>query len=720
MKYLKRTLYVLAALVFAVFSFAYLSLPSLPNTAPFLAKANDYDVEILRDGLGIPHVYGKKDVDTAFGLGYVQSEDDFETLQSVLLATRGKLAAHIGSSAAEGDFVVQFMGVWDSVNAQYDEQVPLHIQQIAQAYADGVNLYAAQNIEQVSPYFLPVTAKDVIAGFTFKNPMFYGFDKTLGDLVNPDMPHEFARLPEPNTAGVFTWQPAQNLPIGSQGIAIAPHRSADGLTHLLVNSHQPLRGPVAWYEARLYSEEGWDMAGSTFPGAPLIVHGHNQHLGWSNTVNKPDLVDIYELTVNPENHNQYLLDGEWIDFEKKTARMLVKLFGPIRWTFTRDIKISKHGPVMETKKGAFAFRWAGMNEVRILEFMFSANKARNKNEFEAALALNAMPSINFVYADKDGNIAHYYNAKFPKRQEGWEWEKILPGDRSELIWQDYRDFSSMPRTINPESGLVYNANNPPWFSTDGDDDPKPEDFPPSMGIETFVTNRALQIEFLLEDQDKISLDMFKDVKYDLNYHPHAHQITRLNAWLAEQDVSLFEGEERAGLKALQNWNLSTHKDNTESALAILTMAPIQKSRGAVTASADISAAFKQAVADLVKHHGSVAVPHGDVFRLKQGNKNLAVSGGPDILRAMYGGEMDENGQIEITAGDGFMMFIAWDKDGIAHSYAAHQYGSATLDENSVHFNDQMEMFVEHETRKVLLKRTEVEAQATRIYRPGLE
>jgi penicillin amidase/acyl-homoserine-lactone acylase len=718
MRYVKWAFYGVGALFLVVFSIAYLTLPNKANTAPFLAKAQTYDLEILRDGLGIPHVYGKKDVDTAFGLGYVQSEDDFSTLQSVILATRGRLAAQVGSSAAQGDFVVQFMGVWDTVNAQYESKVPAHIQQIAQAYADGVNLYAAQNIEQVSRYLLPVTAKDVIAGFTFKNPMFYGFDKVLGDVVNPDAPHEFARLPEAETASVFNWQAAQNLPIGSQGIAIAPHRSSDGLTHLLVNSHQPLRGPVAWYEARLHSEEGWNMVGSTFPGAPLIVHGHNQHLGWSNTVNKPDLVDIYQLRINPENEDQYLLDGEWLDFETKTARMLVKLLGPIRWTFTRDIKISKHGPVMQTEQGAFALRWAGMNEVRILEFMFKANKATNKNEFEAALALNAMPSINFVYADKDGNIAHYYNAKFPKRIEGWEWGKILPGDRSELIWQTYRDFASMPKTINPQSGMVYNANHPPWFSTDGDDDPKLEDFAPSMGIETFVTNRALQIESLLKEQERISFDALRAVKYDLSYHPKSHQIKRLMLWLSEQDINSFEGNEAEGIRALQAWNLSTHKENTESALAILTMGPIQKARGEAVDSAQISAAFSKAIADLVAHHGSVRVPHGEVFRLKQGNKNLAVSGGPDVLRAMYGNEMDENGQIEIIAGDGFMMFVAWDKNGVVHSQAVHQYGSATLDEDSVHFNDQMGMFTEHEERKVLLQRSELEVQVTRRYRPG--
>jgi penicillin amidase/acyl-homoserine-lactone acylase len=528
------------------------------------------------------------------------------------------------------------------------------------------------------------------------------------------MPHELAK-----TEAGLTWQPEQNLPIGSQGIAIAPHRSEDGNTHLLVNSHQPLTGPVAWYEARLHSEEGWNMVGSTFPGAPLIIHGHNDHLGWANTVNKPDLVDIYKLTINPENDNQYLLDGQWKTFKTKTAKMLVKLLGPVRWTFEKEIKISDHGPVMETDHGMYALRWAGMNNVKTLESMFTMNKATNKQEFEAALKLNAMPSINFVYADKNGNVAHYYNAMFPDRIEGWQWDKILPGDRSELIWTEYRAFSFMPKTVNPRSGLVYNANNPPWIATDGDDDAQASQYPASMGIETFVTNRALQIESRLKPYKLISQELLKDVKYDLAYHPESNQIQYLKIWLEYEMGFGFTDVETKALYALKRWNLSTHKTNTRAALAVLTLAPIQKARGEKVEMKEITKAFKNAVKSLVAHHGSYNVAYGDVYRLMHSDKNLAISGGPDILRAVYGKDMDDKGQIENIAGDGFMMFVSWDENGLVSSEASHQYGSATLDESSPHYNDQMDMFAEQQERAVLFDRFELEKHVERRYRPGI-
>jgi acyl-homoserine-lactone acylase len=717
MKYisLKSTAYTLALVIASVLFITYLTLPSMPDLREYVLKAQSYDVEVMRDGLGIPHIYGKKDVDTAFGLGYVQSEDDFETLQSVLLATRGTLAAEIGYEAAQTDFVVQFMGVWDAVNANYDKQVPDKIKQIAQAYADGVNLYSAENPEQVSRYFLPVTAKDIVAGFTFKMPMFYGFDKILGDLVNSVEGLEFA--PSQNA---LIWQPAKALPIGSQGIALAPHRSADGLTHLLINSHQPLTGPVAWYEVRLHSDEGWNMVGSTFPGAPLIIHGHNDNLGWSNTVNKPDLVDIYQLTINPKNENQYWLDGSWKAFHIKIAKMTVKLFGPLRWTVNKEIKVSEHGPVMETNKGSFALRWSGMNEVGTLQFMFAANKATNKQEFEDALKLNSMPSINFIYADRAGNIAHYYNAKFPKRIDGWQWDKILPGDRSDLIWTEFHDFSAMPKTVNPVSGLVYNANNTPWIATDGNDDAKENEYPESMGIETSITNRALQIEEKLKGVKKISKALFKEVKYDLSYHPKSYQIIALQTWLEQQPSEGLSQVELDALHALRTWNFSTYKDNKQAALAVLTMTPIQKASGAPVKLQEITQAFQTAVAQLVKYHGSYAVPYGDVYRLQHGEKNLPISGGPDILRAVYGREMDNKGQIQNVAGDGFMMFVSWDKNGVVESEAIHQYGSATTDITSVHYNDQMDMFVAQKERLVLFERAALEKQIERRYRPGTQ
>ncbi|MDA0339464.1 MAG: penicillin acylase family protein [Proteobacteria bacterium] len=121
-------------------------------------------------------------------------------------------------------------------------------------------------------------------------------------------------------------------------MAVAPARSGDGITRLLINSHQPMTGPVAWYEAHLVSDEVLNITGGLFPGTPVIIHGFNNYVGWANTVSEQDLADVYVLTVNPEDRGQYWLDGEWVDFEESAVTISVKLFGPFAFKSEQKVR----------------------------------------------------------------------------------------------------------------------------------------------------------------------------------------------------------------------------------------------------------------------------------------------------------------------------------------------------------------------------------------------
>ena len=234
-----------------------------------------------------------------------------------------------------------------------------------------------------------MTGKDVVAGFVFRTPMFYGFQRHVLALFDEERSVEegprrgqLARGMRPGTDFALGL-------IGSNAIAVAPARSTDGATRLLVNSHQPYTGPVAWYEARLKSEEGWDMAGGVFPGSPVVLHGHNRHLGWASTVNRPDLVDVYRLELHPENRNRYRFDGEWRDLEVDEAEISVKIFGRLRWTVKRELLRSVHGPAIRRDHGTYALRYSGMDEIRQLEQYYRLGKAQNFDEWRAAMAMQA-------------------------------------------------------------------------------------------------------------------------------------------------------------------------------------------------------------------------------------------------------------------------------------------------------------------------------------------
>jgi acyl-homoserine-lactone acylase len=131
---------VLAVLALIVIDRA--SLPKAPDRAALIATGERYDVRIRRDEWGVPHILGKTDADAAYGLAYAQSEDDFATLRDVTLATRGVLARAKGASAAPTDYVVSLLNVWPTVDANYDK-LPADLRKLLQAYADGVNHYAA-------------------------------------------------------------------------------------------------------------------------------------------------------------------------------------------------------------------------------------------------------------------------------------------------------------------------------------------------------------------------------------------------------------------------------------------------------------------------------------------------------------------------------------------------------------------------------------------------
>ncbi len=686
-------------------------LPEEADTEAMLAAAQQYQVRIIRDEFGVPHIYGKRDVDAAFGLAYAHAEDDYQTIEDVILATRGTLAAVKGVDAAKTDYLIQMMGVWEAVNQGYDTQISQHTRDIAQAYADGINLYAAQNPQLTSNFALPVTGKDLVAGFTFKLPLFYGFDKVLGEVLDPETPRQLAVQGE--QALQFTQQ--QQPQLGSQGVAIAPFLSSDGKTRLLVNSHQPLTGPVAWYEARVMSEQGLDMAGSTFPGSPIILHGHNRHLGWSNTVNKPDLVDVYQLKLNPENDNQYWMDGQWHDLEQRSANILVKLFGPIRWTFERPLYSSAHGPVFKLDHGTFALRWAGMGEMRTLEQYIALNKSTNQAEFEAALAMGTQPSINYVYADAQGNIAHYYNGMFPKRPEGWDWQNDLPGEQSELIWKEYLSFEAMPKTINPPSGFVFNANNTPYVSSVGEGQPKPTDFSPTMGIETKMTNRAHRLRRLLSSLDSISEADFRRIKYDLSYDVKSQGMPEFLRFI-EAPLPAGNDDIAEAFALLKSWDYSTNIDNRSAAIAMLTLAPLLDFRQQQE-KPDLIAGLRDAQDTLITHFGRIDPTYGEVNRLQRGEQEWPLDGGPDTLRAIYTEADPQTGKHIAVAGDSYIMFVEWDEQGKVSSSSVHNFGSATLDANSPHFVDQSPLFAQMQEKPVRLELSDVLQHATRDYSP---
>ena len=662
----------------------------------------DYDVTIYRDNWGVPHIYGKKDTDTAFGLAYAHSEDDFETLQDVLLALRGKLASVKGRESAPVDYLVGMLKVWETVDKRYDSGLSQEVKNLCAAYADGVNLYMEKHPHEIVGDLYPVTGKDIVAGFVFRVPLMFDFDWYLKELMKDTKP-EFKNYAETNT---------EYSMYGSNMIAVNGKKSSDGHTRLAINSHQPWEGPVTWYEVHLNSEEGLNVTGGLFPGSPVVFKGYNDYLGWSHTVNGPDLIDVYELTINPENEDEYLLDGNWLSFEKEELPINVKLWGPINWTFKRELLWSNHGPVIKADHGVYALRYAGSDMVGQLEQWFKMNKSSNLEEFTSAMEMMQIPMFNTLYADKLGNIYYVYNGLIPIRDLDAPWYGILPGDKSELIWNKYYDYDMLPQVLNPDNGYLQNCNSTPYLATVGNQNPK-KILPDNAGIEDFQTNRAYRANELYGGDISISKDEFYQYKYDTYYSKNSVMNYALNRFLSE--VSTTDSLLLKGVSILENWDMGNQKENTGAALALLTFKLTYNIKDFTYDYESIMERFKESVYFLIDNYGKIDIPLGDLQVIRRGDIILPLDGGPDILRAVYS-KMIDNKRVA-RHGDCFFQMVDWDENGNVTAESIHQYGSATLDKDSPHYADQAYLFSDMKMKPSFIELDSIKKYLNKSYNP---
>jgi acyl-homoserine-lactone acylase len=671
--------------------------------APPLRK---YDVEIVRDGFGVPHINGKTDADAAYGLAYAHAEDDFGVLQEVVAMTRGRTGAMLGSDGAAVDYVGHLLGVRDTVNRDY-EKIPADVRAVMEAYAAGLNHYAEKHPEEVRlSRLFPVSGRDVAASFVLRSPFFFGLDGAIKKLTENE---------EPVNGPVAALTPAGRDPSmnGSNAFAVAPKRMADGKTWLISNSHQPYEGGVAWYEAVVHSGEGLDMAGALFPGSPFVLLGHNRNLGWTNTVNQPDLIDVYRLVTNADK-TQYRMDGKWKPLSSKRVWLPVK-FGPFTLPVPKTIYRSEHGPVIVNDKGAFAIRYAAMDSVKLLEQYFRIQKAQDYGQWISAMSIRGIPATNFIYADKTGKIGYYYNAVWPDRKAGFDYTKILPGDTSASLPKTILPWSATPMIVDPVSGFVTNANNTPFLAAGKGSELDTANFSTLLGIEARRTNRIIRALELLEADTSLTPQALLAIKFDTGYSRNSFA----GQWIEKLLAADLKGEPDlvAAQKLLKEWDFNSDGKGRADTIgeAMMHMANSDAYHGRPLP--DAKAKLREVVDALIRGFGRIDPPLGDVQRLIRGKVNLPANGGTDTLRAATIWEPQDNGQMRVRHGDSFIMLTAWDKAGKLTSQSIQPYGSATNRPESPHYTDQMQMFLDRKFKPVHFEWADAVGQAKRRYRP---
>lgn len=672
-----------------------------------------YDVEIVRDSFGVPHIFGATDPDVAYGIAWAQAEDDFPTLQQVLAMTRGRMGAITGADGAKGDYAGHLLNVRATVERDYDAQ-PADVRALLDGYASGLNRYAETHGDEVAlAKLFPLNGRDVAAGFVLRSPFFFGLDKALGALTEGKPPPDDSGGPpihgEPSTVDRVAEERAEN---GSNAFVVAPGRSADGYTRLVSNSHQPWKGPVAWYELVVQSGTGWHFAGANFPGTPYPLLGHNEVLGWTNTVNRPDLIDVYKLTTDGD---RYRYDGRWRPLESRRVWLPVKLWGPFVLPVPRTIVRAVQGPVIRNGNGAFAINYGGKDQLGMVESYYRLTRARSFDEWRAVLARQAIPATNFLYADAAGNIGFFYNAAFPNRRPGLDYRGVLPCDTSRAYVPGTVPWSAVPKLVNPPSGFIINANNAPWLAAGRGSELRPGDWSPLLGVETNATNRATRSLELMQADPSISRAELARIKYDAAVSKRSWAAP----WFAVMLAVDAKGDERlADAQAvLRRWDWNFDGRGPADALAALLLRAGNKWHYQGLERTEPRTALTEAADHLAKYFGRLDPPLGEVMRLRVGDVDIPYLGGPDVLRAASLWDVADDGRLVVKHGDSFLMFAEWSPTGRVRSWSIQPFGAAVSRPDSPHHSDQARLFAERKVKPVWFTREQLRGHVERVYRP---
>lgn len=666
------------------------------------AQINPKNVEIVRDSFGVPHIFGKTDADVAYGLAWAHCEDDFKTIQQAYLAGNALLSQHLGKKGIGADFISQFIESEKIVKEKYASDISEEYKAIASAYAQGFNAYAQHHPEEVlSQKLFPIRPEMMM-----RYAQLQLFISSRGDYWVEQILSNQVKLSAPKEEIT-----------GSNTFGFNSAKTTDGNTYLAINTHQPLDGPVSWYEAHLCSEEGTNIIGALFAGTPSILIGANQHLGWAHTVNYPDKTDVYQLEMHPKNKMQYRVDDTYYTLEEKKAKLTVKLLGiPIR--ISKKYYQSIFGPTLKNKSGYYAVRTPALFEIRALEQWWRMNKATSFSEFYDILKMKALPGYNIGYADKNDTIFYISNGLIPKRAEGYNWKEVVPGNTKKTLWTTTYDIEELPQVIQPSSGYFYNANHSPFYSSDSINNPKKTDFADAMNFETYHNNRSTRLKNLIEKENKVSYDDFKRIKYDNTLpKPYAYSWMDIN-YLDQLDASQYPDLEPL-ISRIQNWDRKADANSLGAGAYLMLYHQLypfyyQLKAPKIIPPAILIKALRNTKKHMLEHFNTIDVRLGDYQKLVRGKKELPIFGMPDVITAMSANPY-KDGKVKVVAGESYIELVKFTPEG-PEIESVISYGSSDH-ENSPHYNDQMELYAQFKTKKMTFDKEEIYRTAEKIYNP---
>ncbi len=521
-------------------------------------------VEVVRDPMGIPHIYADNVDDLFFAQGYVQAQDRLWQMEYNRRIGHGTLSDMFGAATIKQDRFLRMMGLDRAARADV-AAMSAETERPLQAYANGVNAFIESHRDNLPLEFtiLGITpapwgpvdtaawgkvmaynlggnyedellrvslieklgeakTKELIPPYPATGPFTIPPEaKQYGiGALPPEIPNsQFVSIGTPDLRAIAAINASLGLRdegVGSNDWVIDGSKSTTGKPILANDPHLGIQMPSIWYEVGLHCVQPndacpYNVAGYTFPGVPGVVIGHNDRIAWGVTNVSPDVQDLYSEEINLQNPNQYKFNGKWEDMQVVDEPIKVK--GVVSETL--KVQITRHGPIMTPVLGAgvtkaLALQWTALRErSQLFESVLAIDRAKNWGEFRSALKMWDAPSQNFVFADVDGNIGYQMPGLVPIRAKG-NGTVPVPGT-GEYEWTGYIPFDELPFVYNPPTHFVATANQAVVPST----------YKYLITMDWDAPYRKQRIDDLLKAKDKLSLDDIQAIQGDVYSIPLA-------------------------------------------------------------------------------------------------------------------------------------------------------------------------------------------------------
>ncbi|MGI9389945.1 MAG: penicillin acylase family protein [Boseongicola sp.] len=490
---------------FLLFWFFSRSIPDYSET--LTVSGISAPVEIVRDNANVPHIFGATDADVYFGLGLAHAQDRLWQMLMLRRTAQGRLSELFGPRTVKTDELLRRFDLYPlavkSVSAQ-DE----YTQNALRAYAAGVNSWLKEVNEGArgrgapefwlfSPQIALWQPADSVAVGKLMSLNLSGHlrsevlrarvslmlpEARVADIL-PDTPGlgvvalpEYAGLfdaPLPRFAAKSQPEndplspvPLRGLSGASNAWAAAPARSAAGGTLLANDPHLGFTAPSIWYLARLELATGGVIGGS-IPGAPALLVGRSNDLGWGLTSTNVDDQDVYIEKLNPDNPEEVWGPSGWVQLRSRTSIVNIKDADPVNLT----LRWSENGPIIPgshydlnaiTPPGHVAsIAWTALSPADTsIQSLLAIMRAGDVDEAIAAGESFVGSAQNLMLVDRN-RISMKVIGAIPRRAARHQTKGRLPapGWLSENRWQGRLNYSANPEFVDPEGGILANTNN---------------------------------------------------------------------------------------------------------------------------------------------------------------------------------------------------------------------------------------------------------------------